>query len=974
MEQGEENNEQYKEKLFHLFSDTGMLNSVKAQMRHKMIEKLVKSQKVLQVQQKIHDEKNQHKALLMRVMASIVSEYFDKNDYSYSNSIFQPESGYSNKILQRFEILDIMNCKNIDNPKISILETMVETYLNNVKNVPKTNCATQTEHADAIFNLEQRLNTVDHKYREKVQEINTPAHEIEERLQRFKREFENRLKAEMNAEVVRIREFEMAAVRMEEQEKYRKLMSEYREELEKGYMDRLTKLREREKDTLEKCTNKMKEIESINHDHRQRILKDFELLRMREHEIDKQRILNDETLKIQKQKLENLEQELKEKIKKAEEYALIIEKKYQNDLAYTKLEAHRDLEAEKLEIIEKKRILDEDMYKIKQVKETAAQLTDQTKKLSEDNRKLTDELIEVRRQKKEQEFELVQLRDNIRTVSDSYKRDQDSARNLEQKLKIKDEEVNFFKSALEEQKKLVDQYKQSQVDHLKKFNNEIQVYQNQIEVLEEKIKELRKINKENEDLLDEARKQRYEMSYRQPLEFNHYHLNAPASYTTGQGPTSLKPQFQKELDDLREKRRQEILQYQRETEVVEKKNYSFKFENIWDISNASIDFTQFKVHKPSQDRQILEKAELTKSQMYQDFGLDKKAFTGVGGTNIIEESFREELDFAKYEAKLRESYEKIDQNNSSRLRVMSEVERSRKDSFNVNKGKSDEQQNQNFTIKKTTNQSPTKNTVEQQSSQEKIQTKSTFSKQTLNQIGSLQDNPSLEQQLKHKKEDSSSLISKDAMLSIPQTFTQQTDKKQNLKDSPLETKKQTTLQPLADLAKKDQKSSNLNYLPPPFTQKQAPQSDFNYFDDFEDLDDYTHKNKKSPLPLKDDKKDLWSLPKDSDLNKKSVSNPFSKKKEDPFYSKNDDIYGKKFDPFGKKDDKFGSKDDPFTSKKNDFSLPSTQSKQQKFEQIPAPYKQDKSTIDNKDEEKTISEEIEEIVDYNEEIVEDLEYF
>lgn len=61
MERGEEDNDQYKEKLFHLFSDTGMHNSVKAQMRHKMVEKLVKSQKGEQIKQKIHDEKNQHK-------------------------------------------------------------------------------------------------------------------------------------------------------------------------------------------------------------------------------------------------------------------------------------------------------------------------------------------------------------------------------------------------------------------------------------------------------------------------------------------------------------------------------------------------------------------------------------------------------------------------------------------------------------------------------------------------------------------------------------------------------------------------------------------------------------------------------------------------------------------------------------------------------------------------------------------------
>jgi hypothetical protein len=30
-------------------------------------------------------------------------------------------------------------------------------------------------------------------------------------------------------------------------------MAEYREEIEKNYMDKLNKLREREKDTIEKC-------------------------------------------------------------------------------------------------------------------------------------------------------------------------------------------------------------------------------------------------------------------------------------------------------------------------------------------------------------------------------------------------------------------------------------------------------------------------------------------------------------------------------------------------------------------------------------------------------------------------------------------------------------------------------------------------------------------------------------------------
>lgn len=57
---------------------------------------------------------------------------------------------------------------------------------------------------------------MDNRFRERLTEINTPSHEIEERLMRFKKDYEARVKAETNAEIVRIREFEISTVRMEE--------------------------------------------------------------------------------------------------------------------------------------------------------------------------------------------------------------------------------------------------------------------------------------------------------------------------------------------------------------------------------------------------------------------------------------------------------------------------------------------------------------------------------------------------------------------------------------------------------------------------------------------------------------------------------------------------------------------------------------------------------------------------------------
>jgi oral-facial-digital syndrome 1 protein len=50
----------------------------------------------------------------------------------------------------------------------------------------------------------------------------------------------------------------------------------------------------------------MKDLESFNHEHRQKIMKDFEMIKMREEEVDRQRKLNDERLSVEQMRLETL--------------------------------------------------------------------------------------------------------------------------------------------------------------------------------------------------------------------------------------------------------------------------------------------------------------------------------------------------------------------------------------------------------------------------------------------------------------------------------------------------------------------------------------------------------------------------------------------------------------------------------------------------------------------------------------------
>lgn len=73
-------------------------------------------------------------------------------------------------------------------------------------------------------------------------------------------------------------------------------MEEYREELERLHQERLSKLRTREKETIEKCNERIRFVEAANHDHRQKILKDFELLKLREEDLEKRKALSEEVL------------------------------------------------------------------------------------------------------------------------------------------------------------------------------------------------------------------------------------------------------------------------------------------------------------------------------------------------------------------------------------------------------------------------------------------------------------------------------------------------------------------------------------------------------------------------------------------------------------------------------------------------------------------------------------------------------
>ena len=78
-------------------------------------------------------------------------------------------------------------------------------------------------------------------------------------------------------------------------------------------------LGEREKDTIERCKQQLKALESASYDYRQRFLKDLEMHKMKEESLDKHVTLEKESVKIQRDRLQELERDLKKQIHDLEE-------------------------------------------------------------------------------------------------------------------------------------------------------------------------------------------------------------------------------------------------------------------------------------------------------------------------------------------------------------------------------------------------------------------------------------------------------------------------------------------------------------------------------------------------------------------------------------------------------------------------------------------------------------------------------
>ena len=96
-----------KQQLFSSMKNAGVLNSLKSQLRAKLYDQLrLKNEKV---DVNLRDTSNR---LTFKLAVSLVADLMKKCDMPYALSVFLPESGITQEILSKQEMIDVLGLSN----------------------------------------------------------------------------------------------------------------------------------------------------------------------------------------------------------------------------------------------------------------------------------------------------------------------------------------------------------------------------------------------------------------------------------------------------------------------------------------------------------------------------------------------------------------------------------------------------------------------------------------------------------------------------------------------------------------------------------------------------------------------------------------------------------------------------------------------------------------------------------------------
>ncbi|CAL1527674.1 unnamed protein product [Lymnaea stagnalis] len=420
--------EELRNRLYHSLRDRGLVDSLKSQLRNSLVTEL---KQTVHGPLTIKDLKvPEGGSLLHRASNSLVANHLRSCQYEYTLSVFLPESGLNQD--KKFETVDLLKLLNIspqsrlyqrlsahtqqDSKRGFLWQLLSEVSSLHANSINNVGCQTDLIKVGPITPLDEKLSDVDELYASRRDDfLRTGRSGAEERLLSFQRQLEDRYNTQLKMELARMRDSEIATMKIEERENGRKSLEQARRELERVYKDKYDALVIRERNTLERLQQQTEMQEREMHAQRQSILEEIEAVRQREAEVKREAEVNKREKRLTEDRVKDKESDVRRRELEVQQRETSFEQKLQNEMAQFKLDQQarfieriQNVEVREATLKEQERIVSEEKARLQQIKD---ELRDKTHRVNELETKISEAKYSEIDANKNNEYLNAKLRD-----------------------------------------------------------------------------------------------------------------------------------------------------------------------------------------------------------------------------------------------------------------------------------------------------------------------------------------------------------------------------------------------------------------------------------------------------------------------------------------------------------------------------------------------------------------------------------
>jgi oral-facial-digital syndrome 1 protein len=308
-----------------------------------------------------------HQDLRTRTLNALFAEHLKTMGYRYSLSVFVPECGMNaTPALSKDDMLSIMNIRpgHALHSHLTQRGGREDTAPSLIADIIGGLESRATSH-DAICQTDggsspnerllQRLGEVDHAFAQRKSKSLTL--NVEDRLVAYQKRCDAFSREEIAKEVARLKSVEIERMKMDERAEYQARLENEMLRLREEHDRQIKALMERKNAIEDSMKRREMELEKTNYEHRQRMLKEIELNRLREEELKRIAEVDNRALDVSKQKLEDMEKALQRDRSTFEIERLEWSRRCEADIAQFKSDIKRQYKNREDDIEAKERLL-----------------------------------------------------------------------------------------------------------------------------------------------------------------------------------------------------------------------------------------------------------------------------------------------------------------------------------------------------------------------------------------------------------------------------------------------------------------------------------------------------------------------------------------------------------------------------------------------------------------------------------------